>query len=615
MQKYALSALAALLAGFGLAGAVPAKPNNAYAVMQKYYQNLGGLDKLRAETTSFYEGSLTIEGVPIVGTIKEWRRSPDRVRQEVDLTVFRQTTGDNGIFAWEVDANGKVQMKLDQRSLQDRRLSAALSRYEHLDSTSALFRLALAPEDKVDGQKCYVVRRTNTLNSDTTLDYIRASDFLLVQTVEKKPDMTQIVLFADYREVAGVKRPFEQKAEIRPVGQKQTVKLSSFEVNLPIEDSRFEPPASSVQDFKFKRGFAAENIPFQFIENHIYLPVTIAGKERSWVLDCGAGKTVIDAGFAGELGLELAGELTAQGAAGAATYSFATLPGFSLPGVEFDPQQVIALSITPLFRQLVGTDVAGILGYDFLSRFVTKIDYAAKKVSFYLPDSFKYKGKGVELSAPLQNNVPTVEAVVDGRYAGRWRLDIGATGTSFHYPFAQEHGLLNREGIAVTASGAGGSFELNVSRFDSIGLGGYSIAKPAIAVPTTAGAGALASAELVGNIGNDALRRFVLYLDYAHQRVILEPGKDFKREFPRDRSGLGLSAGASGVVVTSVPAGTPGAEAGLLSGDVVLKVNGRQVDLIALREMLRGKPGTKHVLTVRRGEEELKLTVKLRDIF
>jgi hypothetical protein len=101
-----------------LAQAVPLKLTDPYAVMQRHYQAIGGLDRCKAETTSYFEGTLTIEGAGVSGTLKEWHHSPDRYRQEVDLTVFRQTTGDNGQYAWEVDANGKVQSRLDPQSLE-----------------------------------------------------------------------------------------------------------------------------------------------------------------------------------------------------------------------------------------------------------------------------------------------------------------------------------------------------------------------------------------------------------------------------------------------------------------------------------------------------------------
>jgi hypothetical protein len=602
-----------------LAQAVPLKLTDPYAVMQRYYQAIGGLDRCKAETTSYSEGTLTINGAGISGTLKEWHHSPDRYRQEVDLTVLRQTSGDDGRHAWEVDANGKVQFKLDPQSLDDRRLSALVARYDHLNPASSVFKLTLGDAELVDGAECYVVRRVNNINSDTTADYFRATDFQLVKTVEIKPDMRQTTTYGDYRDVNGVKHSFEQHVEVQPVSQRQTVKLTSYEVNRPIVDSVFEPPAGTAADFKFARGFSAEDVPFQFIEKLIYLPVTLNGKERSWILDCGAGKSVVDLGYARELGLELSGELTGQGAGSTVGYSFASLPGFSLPGIEFGPQTVVAIDISPLVRRLAGTDVAGVLGYDFLSRFVTRIDYARKTVSFYLPDSFRYSGGGRELPAPLKDNVPTVPAMVDGKYGGQWRLDIGAASTSFHYPFAQQNGLLDRPGVVTMAAGAGGMFRTRLVRFDSAGLAGFTIRHPIVAIPLDAGAGALASSELVGNIGNDILRRFVLYLDYAKQRVIVEKGRDFGREFPQDHSGLGLAFSDSGeVTVAYVADGTPAYEAGFLAGDIVRTVDGKQAQrsgLPALRELLRQKPGTKHTFALRRGNEELRLVLKLRDIY
>ncbi len=608
-----------VLLAFLAAAAAPAGPlklSSPYAVMQRHYEAVGGLERCRAETTAYYESDLVIEGAGLSGKVREWRRTPDRYRQEVDLGILRQTAGDNGVFGWEVDPNGRLQVKADQRSLEERRLAVALARYEQLDSNSTLFRLTLAAPETVGGADCYVVRRTNTINRDTAFDYIRRADFMLVRTAEVRPDMKQVINYADFREVNGVKRPFEQRVEILPVGQRQTIRLTSYVANEPIEESRFEPPAATASDFRFTRGASAVSIPFQFIENHIYLPVTVDGRQRLWVLDCGAGRSVVDIDYAQELGLELAGGLTAQGAAGTTGYSFATLPGFSLPGIEFGAQQVIALSISPLFRRLVGTDVAGILGYDFLSRFVTRIDYAGKRVSFYLPDSFRYAGRGETLAAPLANNMPTMEATVDGRYAGRWRLDIGATASSFHYPFARDHGLLDRDGPVVTATGAGGGIDVRQVRFDSIALGRYTVSRPLMSVPLASGKGALSSAELVGNLGNDVLRRFVLYLDYARHRVILEPGKDFRRDFPHDRSGLGLMISDSGAVtVAYAAAGTPAADAGLEPGDVILTANGRPVGLESLRRSLRQRPGTKYVLGIERGDACQSLTITLRDIY
>ena len=111
----------------------------------------------------------------------------------------------------------------------------------------------------------------------------------------------------------------------------------------------------------------------------------------------------------------------------------------------------------------------------------------------------------------------------------------------------------------------------------------------------------------------------MLYLDYAKQRVIVEKGSDFGREFSQDHSGLGLAFSDSGeVIVAYVADGTPACEAGFLAGDIVRTVDGKQAQragLPALREFMRQKPGTKHTIALRRGNAELRLVLKLRDIY
>ena len=70
-------------------------------------------------------------------------------------------------------------------------------------------------------------------------------------------------------------------------------------------------------------------------------------------------------------------------------------------------------------------------------------------------------------------------------------------------------------------------------------------------------------ADRVDCPGNSLLKRFVVILNYRNQQVILEKGRDFKRVFPRDGSGLviGLSQGNRPMVSYVAPR-TPGQRAG-----------------------------------------------------
>jgi hypothetical protein len=277
----------------------------------------------------------------------------------------------------------------------------------------------------------------------------------------------------------------------------------------------------------------------------------------------------------------------------------------------------VTIEIASLFRKTLGFEVAGILGYDFLSRLVTRVDYANETLSFYHPDKFEYKGDGVVLDCPLVGNFFAPEVTVDGEYKGKWNFDLGAGGHSFHYPFAEEHGFQERKGIDGVSFGAGGSLMDRRLKFKTIELAGFTIENPRIDVPLEAGEGGFAGRELIGNLGNALFRHFVIHLDYARQQLIVEKGADFDKEFPRSKAGMQTLISESGEwEVFFVAPGTPADKAGFEKGDIVKAVNGINIKffegIIAMRKMFREPEGTKYKLTVvREGKEkELKLTLR-----
>ena len=325
--------------------------------------------------------------------------------------------------------------------------------------------------------------------------------------------------------------------------------------------------------------------------------VNIAGKERLWILDSGAGITVADSAFIADIGLTPEGNLKGQGAGNTVQVSFVTLPSYQLGDIEFEQQKVGVINLNKLFHRVIGLDIAGILGYDFLSRFVTKIDYANQLLTIHLPDSFKYSGQGLLLDAPLKGNFFVLPMSIDNEYSGTWNLDLGAGGLSFHYPYAEEHGLLNRPGVSHVSFGAGGSMENRMSRYKTVELAGFVVPGLVVDVPMQKGAGAFASKELVGNIGNDLFRHFTLYLDYKNQQVGVEKGGDFDKVFPYDRSGVQLWYGDDErIEVFHVAPGSPAEKAGLLKGDKITSINGIDVKyfdgLIPIRKLMREKVGT-----------------------
>ena len=598
-----------------------AEMSDPYGILQKHYQAAGGLERMKAQKTSHAEGTVVIEGTGFEGTFVQWSERPIRSRLDIDLGVFKLTEGDNGEFSWRVDQNGRLQIRRDERSLGEHRIKALLAEFDHLDRNSPNFDLSFEGTEKVGDADCYVVKMTNSINQDITTSYYDKASFRLLKSVAKKPDSEMRILFFDYREVDGVLIAFREEATEHPTMMKQIMQITSLETNLPADPSVFEPPAEQVADFKFANGTSAENIPFKFIEDHIYFEVELGGKKSLWCIDSGASATVVDKTFAEASGLEPMGNLKGKGAGSVVDVSFTELPAFSLPGVEFGKQNVAIIDLNWLFSQWMGFEVAGLLGFDFLSRMVTRIDYANELISFYHPDHFEYKGNGVILDAPVsQGNTFNLPVTIDGKYGGLWRLDSGAGGMWFHYPFAEKHGLFDRPGVEGMSAGAGGTGTYRSVQFKTMEFVGWTIHDPVISLPPGKGQGAFGDEELTGNIGSSLLRHFVIYLDYKDERVIVEKGDNFGHAFPRNNSGLQIKKRQDGELeVMFVPEGTPASKAGFRAGDMIRSVNGIDVEylggLLSVKEMLREKPGTQYKIEVARDGESKTLKLVLRDPF
>ncbi len=595
--------------------------SDPYEILQKHYEAVGGIERIKAQETKHFQGTIEIEGTGFGGTFEEWSQRPIKSRQDVDLTVFKLTEGDNGEFSWRVDQNGRLQIKRDEKSLKERQIKTLLAEFDHLNRESPNFDLAFAGIDKVGQTDCYVVEMTNSINKDVATSYYDKSDFRLLKTVLKKSDGEMHTLFSDYREVDGVLVAFREETTEYPTKMKQIMQITNLETNVPIDPSVFEPPAEQATDFSFASGYSAENIPFRFIEDHIFFEVMIRGEKSLWALDSGAGVTVLESGFAEKLGLELLGTLKGKGAGSVVEASFTNLPAFSLPGIEFGEQKVAVIELGWLFSEWMDLEVAGLLGFDFASRFVTKIDYANELISFYHPDHFEYKGPGVVLNAPVsQSNSFHLPVTIDGIYGGLWNLDTGAGGMWFHYPFAEKHGFIDRPGVYGMSAGAGGSGRhLNV-QFKTMEFAGWTIEDPIISIPLGKGEGAFANEALTGNIGNSLLRHFVIYLDYAHEKVIVEKGEEFGKAFPRNNSGLQIKKRQDGdLEVMFVPEGTPAFKAGFQAGDIIRSINGIDAKylggLLSVKEMLREEPGTKYEIEVIREGKSKKMKLVLKDLF
>jgi hypothetical protein len=262
--------------------------------------------------------------------------------------------------------------------------------------------------------------------------------------------------------------------------------------------------------------------PFRFDGGHVYVPGEVCGTPVDMLLDTGAGATVIDSGLAARLGLAPAGGFSAVGVAGSSTAGFVEVPAYSALGATITGQVLPELPLDEPFHPVTGHHVGMVLGYDFLSRFVTLIDYGALTITLHDPSTFSYDGPGAVLPATRAMSLLAVDAVVEDSLPALLLLDTGAGGALHVTPtFLERHpGFLEgRSTGSDSVHGVGGGAELTVFETSTVTLGGFTVQ----AGPSTVLGGVPALSWFDGVVGSSVLSGFRIWLDYRTPRVILEP--------------------------------------------------------------------------------------------
>jgi hypothetical protein len=368
-------------------------------------------------------------------------------------------------------------------------------------------------------------------------------------------------------------------------------------------------------------------LPFELINKHIFLKVNVGSRPLWFVLDTGDKFAIIDLDRAKELGLNLEGAVRMGGAgANTATGAFVKGASFTVPGVAgFSQPVTLALPIRGMAPRL-GQDFDGIIGADFISQFVVEVDYEARVIRLHDKNSFQYSGRGEAIPIHLNSGGhPIIEAEVTPLggtpVTGNFVIDIGSGGAlALYSPFVTEHQLLTpslKTIKAIGSGGAGGQIAGQLGRVAELKIGSFKLTKP-VTLFSQDKAGAFASSALIGNIGQQVMSKFKIWLDYGGNQIIMEPNATFNNGFDRAFSGLSFKADGNDYKtfrITDVLEDSPASEAGLQINDVIVAVNDQQAGQLTLTGLIElFERSTPYKLTVRRGEQTIKVTLTPRKL-
>jgi len=353
-------------------------------------------------------------------------------------------------------------------------------------------------------------------------------------------------------------------------------------------------------------GAPEATLPFDLVNSSVFIPVTVDGKAMRFVFDTG-GRNLLTQQAAKKLHLKSRGRLKMiPGGKNRPPTAVGVVRSIDVGGkVTMRHQKILVVGL-PGFWKTEGARLDGLVGKELLNRFVVRIDYADRKLTFMEPSAFDAgkAGQAVPIVGFMGGD-PLVRAKLDG-IAATLVVDTGSHEPLLLFkPFADKHKLIARYKTTpetVVGWGFGGKIAGRAARGCKLELGRVRYRDPVLVLAGSA-KGATGIKQIAGDLGGPVLRHYTVTFDYPDRKIYLKapPGQAAPHDY--DRSGMWVNQQGDDFAVRGVMPGGPAARAGIRAGDVVTTVDGRKsgsLTLSGFRSMLRqAEPGKRMTLGLR----------------
>lgn len=464
-----------------------------------------------------------VEALGFLGTLETWSEPPLSTWARMDLGAIALETGFDGSAGWIRDRNGAVRSTSGHESagmLMDALLTTGA--YVLRQPPVPLHR-ELVDEDG-DPATLEVALRLPQREAAPMILAFDARNFRLLRTTWDNGQSVDVTQYHDYRREGGRLLAHRVQMSYGPTATLLAT-VSSVERTAPRGPRAYaHPEAEAMDDVRFRPGTSSASLAMEPGFDHILLRARVNGRhEGLFLLDSGAGSNVVHAGRLRELGLSAVGTAEATGATGTAAAQFVAIDSLELGGLVARHQSWVTLDLTKLEAHF-GPRLLGVLGYDLLQRVVTEVDYDRRVVHFHARAAWIPPADGVRLPVRMQQNVPAVQARVEGIEA--WlHLDTGSDNTlDLTTHFVQAHGMLDDRADLqpVLTNGVGGTAQAQRGLLRTLELAGVTFEQ----LPCTfnsAREGVLGGEVVSGVLGAGVLSRFHCAFDYAGNCVWLVP--------------------------------------------------------------------------------------------
>jgi predicted aspartyl protease len=254
----------------------------------------------------------------------------------------------------------------------------------------------------------------------------------------------------------------------------------------------------------------------------VILPVFINGEGPfDFVLDTGAGVSIVTDDLAGTLALHHVEAKDALGAGGSRiSVRVRQASTIAVGGSVVENARVGIMKTLP---KCIGQ---GIIGYDFLRHYVLTVDYGHHTLTLAAPEDSRGKDQSLPSSMPLKLARPDrpiilVDVLVNTRKAYQFILDTGASQTVVSPGLAQQMGMKDTRQDSLI--GAGGDVTSSAGTLDSLRIGETSLeGVHVIAADVLSPLSQAVRVNIDGILGYNVLRKFKLIVDYPNELLWLD---------------------------------------------------------------------------------------------
>ena len=422
----------------------------------------------------------------------------------------------------------------------------------------------------------------------------------------------------------------------------------------------------SQSDFQINNLKNKVTIPFQLINNLIFIPVTLNGEELTFLLDTGVEQTILfslddkdEVKLFEVEKLKLKG-LGSKDAIDSYKSSKNKLQIKSFVGNNHEIYIILDQEFN--FSSQVGIPVNGILGYNFFKNHIVEINYDKKKIYVYNHGYKKIedrlKKSFVKDTITIEDNKPYYISNIkaEGLTApSKLLVDTGNSDAIWIFTNKTGKIRLPKKNIQdYLGRGFSGNVYGRRGRIESFEFGKKEFHSPLVTFPDSTSVKSVNFVpNRVGSVGSEVISRFTIVFDYLKHTIYTRPNSKLNDPFHFNMSGIEIEhAGLEWIKETfdkshsikvyssssdervqdnlqirfelkpifkiaSVRVKSEAEKAGLKVGDRILKINhqsshGYTIEMI--NELLKSEEGKIIEMEVERGNKTYKFKFQLKNI-